>query len=46
MNLITLDKAESTNTELAKMASQAINGTIVRAVDQTSGRGQRGNSWE
>lgn len=46
MNVITLAQTESTNTALSEMADSAVNGTIIRAIDQTAGRGQRGNSWE
>lgn len=46
MNIIKLNEATSTNTVLASMAADAPHGTIVYAVSQTAGRGQRGNSWE
>ena len=45
MNLIEVDKATSTNTLAASMPD-ASHGTVIRAVAQTAGRGQRGNSWE
>lgn len=45
MNLIEVDEATSTNTLAASMLD-APHGTVIRAVAQTAGRGQRGNSWE
>ncbi len=36
----------STNSYLASIAADAPHGTVVSAVGQTAGRGQRGNSWE
>lgn len=36
----------STNSRLASMVADAPHGTVVSAVGQTAGRGQRGNSWE
>lgn len=45
MNLIILEEAASTNTELRGMVD-AEHGTIVAARRQTAGRGQRGNTWE
>lgn len=45
MNLITVSETASTNSLTATMPD-APHGTIVRAVAQTAGRGQRGNSWE
>ncbi len=45
MNLITVSETESTNSLIATMPD-APHGTVVRAVAQTAGRGQRGNSWE
>ena len=45
MNLIEVDEATSTNT-LATSMPDAPHGTVIRAVAQTAGRGQRGNSWE
>lgn len=45
-NIITVDSTPSTNSLLASMALKAPHGTVVSAVAQTAGRGQRGNSWE
>lgn len=46
LKYITLDKTASTNTTAAAMtADQAPHGTVVRALAQTAGRGQRGNHW-
>lgn len=45
MEIITLPVAASTNSTLASM-SDVQHGTILRAVEQTAGRGQRGNTWE
>ena len=45
MNLITVSETASTNTLTATMPD-APHGTVVRAVAQTAGRGQRGNTWE
>ena len=45
MNLIEVDKATSTNTLAASMPD-APHGTVIRAISQTAGRGQRGNPWE
>ena len=37
----------STNSELARLAAEgAPHGTVVSCTAQTSGRGQRGNTWE
>lgn len=44
--ITTVDTATSTNTLLATIAQTTPHGTVVRAVAQTAGRGQRGNSWE
>lgn len=45
--VIFLDVCDSTNAELARISgtSEAINGTVVLAYEQTAGRGRRGNSW-
>lgn len=43
--IIWVPTATSTNTMLAAMPDAA-HGTAVAAVEQTAGRGQRGNSWE
>lgn len=45
MNLITVSETASTNSLIASMPD-APHGTVVRAVAQTAGRGQRGNTWE
>ncbi|MDE6644031.1 MAG: biotin--[acetyl-CoA-carboxylase] ligase [Muribaculaceae bacterium] len=45
MNLIEVAEATSTNTLAASMPD-APHGTVIRAIAQTAGRGQRGNSWE
>lgn len=44
-HIIVLDSCPSTNSHLAALAD-APHGTVVAAVEQTAGRGQRGNSWE
>lgn len=46
MNIITLPETYSTNTWLEENDATLPHLTIVRAVNQTAGRGQRGNSWE
>lgn len=46
MRLIKLDSVDSTNSYLNGLGSAATHGTVVMAIEQTSGRGQRGNSWE
>ncbi|MCM1162929.1 MAG: biotin--[acetyl-CoA-carboxylase] ligase [Muribaculaceae bacterium] len=46
MALIQLDIIGSTNTYAASVADTLGHGDIVRAIAQTAGRGQRGNSWE
>ncbi len=45
--VIFLDACDSTNAESARISgtSEAINGTVVLAYEQTAGRGRRGNSW-
>lgn len=46
---LTLDSCGSTNTELKRIIDSGRflpSGSTVRAVTQTAGRGQRGNSWE
>lgn len=47
-NLLILPECPSTNTYAAELdqAGQAPDGTVVIARHQTSGRGQRGNTWE
>ncbi len=44
--IVYVDYAESTNTMLARSAKKFEHGTCLAAHSQTSGRGQRGNSWE
>ncbi len=46
MKIIELDQTESTNSYLASVARESPHGLVVTARNQTSGRGQRGNSWE
>lgn len=48
MEIVTLERCESTSTTLRQMEAQgkATHGTVVRALEQTHGRGQRGNCWE
>lgn len=45
-NFKVLDCCASTSSELATIADKAPGGTVIAAVRQTAGRGQRGNSWE
>ena len=46
-SLITVDKTESTNSLLRHLkANQKLsNGTVLLALEQTNGRGQKGNEW-
>lgn len=44
--LIDLAVAESTNSVVSQRAGELESFTFVRALSQTAGRGQRGNSWE
>jgi BirA family biotin operon repressor/biotin-[acetyl-CoA-carboxylase] ligase len=46
MNIIKLQEATSTNTVAANMGGTAVHGTVVWALTQSAGRGQRGNTWE
>lgn len=46
MKLIEIKETESTNSWLAGCAGEMITDTLVYAIGQTAGRGQRGNSWE
>jgi BirA family biotin operon repressor/biotin-[acetyl-CoA-carboxylase] ligase len=46
LNIIKLDEVNSTNTAMALMGDEAVHATVLRAVTQSAGRGQRGNSWE
>lgn len=43
---ILLHETASTNSYLSRMASMLPSGTVIYTNSQTSGRGQRGNSWE
>lgn len=43
---IKLLSTRSTNSYLAEIASDSEHGTVVSTIEQTAGRGQRGNSWE
>ena len=43
---ILLHETSSTNSYLSRMASMLPSGTVIYTNSQTSGRGQRGNSWE
>lgn len=46
MTVIGLDECLSTNSHLASIAHECSHGTVIWTKAQTSGRGQRGNSWE
>lgn len=46
MRIKTLESVSSTNTYLSANAADYSHGDMVMAVEQTAGRGQRGNSWE
>lgn len=46
MKIITLDETDSTNSYMQAHACEMEHGDTVCARHQTSGRGQRGNSWE
>ena len=43
---INLESTRSTNSYLADIASDSKHGTVVSTIEQTAGRGQRGNTWE
>lgn len=43
---IRLALVASTNAEMKSQASQLLTHTVISAVEQTAGRGQRGNAWE
>lgn len=45
-SILQLDSVGSTNSYLATHASQLSHASVVSTYNQTSGRGQRGNSWE
>jgi BirA family biotin operon repressor/biotin-[acetyl-CoA-carboxylase] ligase len=46
MQIVKLDEATSTNSIAAQMGGDATHGTAVWTLNQTAGRGQRGNTWE
>ena len=46
MEVIEIKETESTNSWLAARAGEMMADTLVYAIGQTAGRGQRGNSWE
>lgn len=49
MRIITIEECASTNTTLKEMVAGPEwlpSGTTLRAIKQTAGRGQRGNTWE
>lgn len=46
MEILTLERADSTNSWVATQEHTLADMTVVRAIEQTQGRGQRGNSWE
>lgn len=46
VRIVTYPELASTNTTAAQMGDEAAHGDVIRAVAQTAGRGQRGNSWE
>ncbi len=43
---IWLDSVDSTNSEIVRRLPELDNMSVIAAVDQTAGRGQRGNSWK
>ncbi|MDE6287417.1 MAG: biotin--[acetyl-CoA-carboxylase] ligase, partial [Muribaculaceae bacterium] len=45
-SVIWREELASTSTTLAAEASELNHGAVIAARRQTSGRGQRGNSWE
>ena len=46
VKVLTLAQTNSTNSAAAALGDDAVHGTVVSAVCQTAGRGQRGNTWE
>lgn len=46
MQTIKIEQTASTNSALAAMGDSATNGTVLTALTQSAGRGQRGNGWE
>lgn len=45
MNILWLDIIDSTNSEALRRLPELPSGTVLAAREQTSGRGQRGNTW-
>lgn len=45
MNVIWLDRIDSTNSEALRRLPELPHGTVLAAREQTAGRGQRGNTW-
>ena len=45
MNILWLDTIDSTNSEALRRLPELPSGTVLAAREQTSGRGQRGNTW-
>lgn len=43
---IWMDSVDSTNSEIVRRLPELDNLSVIAAVDQTAGRGQRGNSWK
>ncbi|MDE6007422.1 MAG: biotin--[acetyl-CoA-carboxylase] ligase [Muribaculaceae bacterium] len=46
MHFIILEEVDSTNSYVSRHSGELSDGTMVVAMTQTAGRGQRGNSWE
>lgn len=46
VKILTLEQTPSTNSAAAELGDRAGHGTVVSAISQTAGRGQRGNTWE
>ena len=45
MNVVWLDRIDSTNSEALRRLPELVSGTVLAAREQTAGRGQRGNVW-
>lgn len=45
MNIRWLDTIDSTNSEALRRLPELPHGTVIAALEQTAGRGQRGNTW-
>lgn len=45
MNILWLDTIDSTNSEALRRLPGLPHGTVIAALEQTAGRGQRGNTW-